>query len=209
MTSIFTRRHIIQGTGVLATAGLLGACSADSADNEKTALPDGLQERTLGDANAPIKVIEYASMTCPHCAAFHNNTYGALKEKYIDTGKVQFAFREFPLDPVALSVALVARCAPEDKFFNVVDVYFKSQSVWRNSNAYEGIVEVAKQLGFTKQSVDACLTNEEELEKINSIRTHGAEVLKVDATPTFFINGKKLAGALPLSTFEEEFKPFL
>ncbi|MEM8837962.1 MAG: DsbA family protein [Pseudomonadota bacterium] len=209
MTTLINRRTLMLTTGAIAAAGLLSACSSDTSNNE-LALPDGLQERSLGDPNAPIKMIEYASMTCPHCATFHNRTYKTLKEQYIDTGKVYFSFREFPLDQLAASVAVLARCAPEDRFFDVVDVFFRSQGTWRTNNgAYEKIVEIAKQLGFTKQSVDACLTNQDVIAGVNAIRTHGAEVLKVDATPTFFINGKKVPGAVTIAMLEEEFKPYL
>ncbi|MEM8795153.1 MAG: DsbA family protein [Pseudomonadota bacterium] len=209
MTTLINRRTLMLTTGAIAAAGLLSACSSETSNSE-LALPNGLEERSLGDPDAPIKMIEYASMTCPHCATFHNRTYKALKEQYIDTGKVYFSFREFPLDQLAATVAVLARCAPEDRFFDVVDVFFRSQGTWRTNNeTYEKIVEIAKQLGFTKQSVDACLTNQDVIAGVNAIRTHGAEVLKVDATPTFFINGKKVPGAVTIAMLEEEFKPYL
>lgn len=209
MTKFINRRTVIAGTGALATAGFLAGCSSDVSENN-LALPDGIEEKTLGDPNAPITVIEYASMTCPHCASFHNRTYPQLKEKYIDSGKVLFKFREFPLDQVGATVAVLARCAPNERFFDMIDVYFKSQGTWRTgANPLPGIVEIAKQLGFTQQSVNACLTNQDVIAGVNAVRTHGAEVLKVDATPTFFINGKRVPGAITLEQFEEEFKAYL
>lgn len=220
MTQLLNRRSILQTTGAgIALTALSGCFSGDenSASTDasgrsegKQAQPGPLKEMTLGDVNAPIKVVEYASMTCPHCASFHNLTYHALKEKYIDTGKVLFAFREFPLDQLAATVSVLARCAPEDKFFNVIDVFFKTQSKWRSSqNPLAEITEITKQLGFTQQSVEKCLQNQEVIDGINTIRKHGIEVMKVEATPSFYINGKKISGALTIDQFDKEFEGLL
>lgn len=209
MADVMNRRTVLQGSVAVAALAALGACSSEDASTDKLAQPGPLPERSIGDPNAPVTVIEYASMTCPHCASFHNRTYPALKEKYIDTGKVRFIFREFPLDPVGATVAVVARCAPEDKFFDVIDVFFKQQPAYRTAEPLPALVDIAKQVGFTKQSFDACLTNQEVIDGVNAIRTHGAETLQVDATPTFFINGKKVSGALSLEAFEQEILPLL
>lgn len=209
MAQFLNRRTVLQTTGAGIALTALSGCFSSEA-NTNLDQPGPLKEMTQGDANAPIKVIEYASMTCPHCASFHNRTYHELKEKYIDTGKVLFAFREFPLDQVAATVAVLARCAPEDKFFNVIDVFFKTQPQWRSStNPLEGILEIAKQVGFTQQSVEKCLQNQEVIDGVNTIRKHGIEVMKVEATPTFFINGKKVSGSLSIDAFDKEFESFL
>ena len=209
MAQLLNRRTVLQTTGAgVALTALSGCFSSEPSAN--LAQPGPLKEMTLGNPNAKVKVIEYASMTCPHCASFHNRTYHALKAKYIDTGKVLFAFREFPLDQVGATVAVLARCAPEDKFFDVIDVFFKTQPQWRSgSNPLAGILEIAKQVGFTQQSVEKCLQNKEVIDGVNAIRNHGGEVLKVDATPTFFINGKKVSGALSLDAFDKEFEGLL
>ena len=210
MKPVFSRRTLLQATGAGALVLGLSACSSQESTKAEHAQPGPLKEMTLGDAKAPIKVIEYASMTCPHCAAFHNNTYHALKEKYVDTGKVLFAFREFPLDPVAATVSVIARCAPDDQYFNVLDVFFKTQAQWRTGdNPLPGIVEIAKQVGFTQQSLDQCLQNQEVIDGVNAIRKHAIETMKVEATPTFFINGKKISGALSLDAMEKEFASYL
>jgi len=210
MNQLLTRRTILQATGAGAALAALGGCSSSEEASADCNQPGPLKEMTLGKPDAPIKVIEYASMTCPHCASFHNRTYHPLKEKYVDTGKVLFAFREFPLDPVALTVSVLARCAPEDKYFDVIDVFFKTQPTWRSStNPLEGITEIAKQVGFTQQSVEKCLQNQEVIDGINTIRKHAIEVMKVEATPTFFINKKKLSGALNLESFDKEFESYL
>ena len=209
MAQLLNRRTVLQTTGAgVALTALSGCFSSEPSAN--LAQPGPLKEMTLGNPNAKVKVIEYASMTCPHCASFHNRTYHALKAKYIDTGKVLFAFREFPLDQVGATVAVLARCAPEDKFFDVIDVFFKTQPQWRSgANPLAGILEIAKQVGFTQQSVEKCLQNKEVIDGVNAIRNHGGEVLKVDATPTFFINGKKVSGALSLDAFDKEFEGLL
>lgn len=218
MSMLLHRRAILQASlrvplqisGVAFAATALAGCFSNEANNADHAQPGPLKEMTLGDKNAKVKVIEYASMTCPHCASFHNNTYHAFKEKYVDTGKVLFAFREFPLEPVAATVSVLARCAPEDKYFDVIDVFFKTQPKWRTgNNPLPGIVEIAKQVGFTQQSINACLQNKEVIAGVNAIRTHGDETMKVDATPTFFINGKKISGALSLEAMEKEIEALL
>ncbi|MEO0923995.1 MAG: DsbA family protein [Pseudomonadota bacterium] len=210
MTELLSRRTLLQVTGATAALATLSACFSSESSTTDLAQPGPLKEMTLGNKDANVKVIEYASMTCPHCASFHNVTYKSFKEKYVDTGKVLFAFREFPLDQVAATVAVLARCAPEDKFFDVVDVFFKTQPRWRTgTNPLPGIIEIAKQVGFTQQSITACLQNKEVIDGINQIRTHGAEVLKVDATPTFFINSKKVSGALTLDAMDKEIEALL
>ncbi|MBA4782683.1 MAG: DsbA family protein [Rhizobiales bacterium] len=210
---LFTRRTILQTSGAataLAGLGVLGACSSESASNAAQAQPGPLKEMTLGNPEAKVKVIEYASMTCPHCAAFHAQTFHPLKEKYVDSGKILFAFREFPLDQVALTISVLARCAPEDKFFDVIDIFFKTQAQWRTSdNVLGGIFEIAKQLGFTQQSFNECLQNQPLIDGVNAIRKHGVETMKVDATPTFFINGNKVSGALSLEAFDKEIESYL
>lgn len=219
MTKLFDRRTVLQTTGAGIALGTLSGCFSGDGDNQansaggsgsKLDQPGPLEEKTIGDVNAPIKVIEYASMTCPHCASFHNLIYHPLKEKYVDTGKVLFAFREFPLDPLAVTIAVLARCAPDDKFFNVIDVFFKTQSKWRrNDNPLAAVTEITKQLGYSQQSVESCLKNQVVIDGVNAIRKHGIEVMKVDATPTFFINGKKVSGAISLEQFDAEFEKLL
>lgn len=209
MAKHLNRRTVLQTTGAGIALATLSGCFSGAPEAD-LAQPGPLKEMTLGDPNAPVKIIEYASMTCPHCASFHNRTYHALKEKYIDTGKVLFSFREFPLDQVGATVAVLARCAPDDKFFNVIDVFFKTQSQWRSGqNPLAGILEISKQVGFSQQSVEKCLQNKEIIDGVNAIRNHGDKVLKVEATPTFFINGKKVSGALSLDAFDKELEGLL
>jgi protein-disulfide isomerase len=155
-----------------------------------------LPEMSLGKADAPVTIVEYASMTCPHCAHFHDKTLPELKTKYIDAGKARLIFREFPFDPRAEAGFMLARCS-KDNYFPMVDVLFKQQESWAGAkDAREALLQISKLAGFTQESFEACLTDQKLLNEIRSVRTRGAEEFKVDSTPTFFINGKQYKGAL-------------
>ncbi len=154
-----------------------------------------LGEEALGDPNAPNTVIEYASMTCPHCQRWHTEVYPEFKKKYVDTGKVRFIFREFPLDPLATSAIMLARCAPADRYFPIVDLLFDHQSEWAFvQDPKTALLDLVKQAGFTEDSFNACLTNQTILDGVNWVKDRASEKFGVDATPTFFFNGEKQAG---------------
>jgi protein-disulfide isomerase len=177
---------------------------------EKLLQPGTLQDEVEGSADAPITVVEYASMTCPHCAHFHETTLPAITEKYIKTGKVRFIFREFPFDPRAAAAFMLARCAPGDKYFAMVDVLFKQQAAWAHvQNAREPLENIAKLAGFTQESFEACLTNPKLLDDINAVRERASADFGVNATPTFFINGKKYSGALTVEQMSAIFDALL
>jgi protein-disulfide isomerase len=165
--------------------------------------PVPLGDMTLGDPKAPVTVIEYASMTCSHCQRFHATVYRPFKEKYIDTGKVYFIFREFPLDPLALAASALARCAPKERYFPIVDLLFDTQSSWAFvDDPKTALFNVVKQAGFTQDSFNACLTDTKISNAIDQGRT-AAVNLGVEATPTFFFNGKKQAGELSLEEIDK------
>lgn len=213
-----TRRSVLAGSAAVAAAcSTLVPLTAPVLAQEGTvpledllAQSGTLTDKVLGDENAPVTVVEYASMSCPHCANFHNTTWKPFKEKYVDTGKVRFIFREFPLDTAAYAVAMVARCAPEPRFYEIIETYFAEQSDWRRSeNVYQAILTRAEAFGFTKETFDACLQNQSLVDGLNEIRTKAAEKFGVDSTPTFFINGVKESGALTLEQMEERIEPLL
>jgi protein-disulfide isomerase len=169
-----------------------------------------LGERSLGNPAAKVTVVEYASMTCSHCAAFHEETFTPFKEKYVDTGKVRFIFREFPLDALATSAFMLARCMPEDRYFAIVDILFRQQRNWAFvDDPATALFNVVKQAGFTQESFRACLTNQKILDGVNSVKDRGSNELGVASTPTFFINGKKMSGALSLEDMDKEIEPLL
>jgi protein-disulfide isomerase len=156
-----------------------------------------------------VTIIEYASMTCPHCANFHTTTYPELKKRYIDTGKVRFIFREFPLDPLAAAGFMLARCAGKDKYFPLIETLFQQQEQWVTQKPLEPLRNISRQAGFTDKSFEECLANQQLLDGIEEVRQRAAEKLGVKSTPTFFINGKVQRGALTMPELEKLIEPYL
>jgi len=215
-----TRRQF-SATAILALAGagavgaglfrFVTATRADAAEPDLAELakagPDG--DIVLGSDKAPVTIIEYASMTCPHCAHFSTTTFPELQKRYIDTGKVRFIFREFPLDALAAAGFMLARCAGKDKFMPVVETLFAKQPEWMVKQPVEPLKAIAKQFGFTEQSFDQCLANQQLLDNIQAVRDRAAEKLGVNSTPTFFVNGKKLTGDQPIDALAKVIDPYL
>ena len=211
----FTRRRLLSATATLAVAGAAGTALAPlakaNADTDPAKLakagPDG--DIVLGSDKAPVTIIEYASMTCPHCAHFSEHTFPELQKRYIDTGKVRFIFREFPLDALAAAGFMLARCAGKDKFMPVVEALFAKQRDWMVEQPIPALREIAKQFGFTQQTFDDCLANQKLLDGIQEVRDRAAEQLGVDSTPTFFVNGKRLKGDQSIEVLAKEIDPYL
>ena len=166
-----------------------------------------LPVQTVGSDDAPIKVLEYSSLRCGHCGAFHNTTYKELKEKYIDTGEVQMVFRELPLNKPALDASMILRCMPEDKYVSFMTLLFESQDSWAyDSNYLTSLRQNAKLAGMTDSDFDACLENKE-LEAALLEQAKTAEKWNIRSTPSFVVNNGQavLTGNQPLSRFEEAF----
>jgi protein-disulfide isomerase len=208
-----TRRDFVAGASafVLAGGAMLRSLTAALADptNEELLRPGPLPDLAIGKADAPVTIVEYASMTCPHCAAFHKNTYPALKERYIDTGKVRFIFREFPLDEVAVAASMLARCAGGDKAIALIDVLFNSQDTWAVRQPIPPLMQIAKQAGFTQSTFDACLKDQKLYENIVAVRERGSKEFKVESTPTLFVNGKMVRGGASIEELEKQMQPYL
>ena len=172
--------------------------NASKVDPDVAALMEAgpLEDIVMGSADAPNTIVEYASMTCPHCAHFYNDVFPQVKEKYIDTGKARFVFREFPLDGLALAASMLARCAGNDRFYPMVDGLFETQETWAvpGEDGKQKLLLIAKQAGFTEEAFDKCLADKELFEKIVEVRKKAHEEYGVDATPSFFVNGKRLTG---------------
>ncbi|MGD9843809.1 MAG: DsbA family protein [Variibacter sp.] len=172
--------------------------------------PGALPDHVEGKADAPVTIVEYASMTCSHCAAFHTGTYPAMKARYIDTGKVRYILREFPLDPLAAGAFMLARCAGDDKYYPMVDALFTKQKDWAFvQNPIPNLLKIAKTFGFTDQSFEQCLSNQKMLDGIEETRQRAAQKFGVNSTPTFFINGKVHRGTMTIEELEKEIQPFL
>lgn len=170
-------------------------------DMAKVLEPGPLPEMAIGDANAPVTIVEYMSMTCPHCATFHNETFEPIKQKYVDTGKVRFIVREFPFDPRAAAAFMLARCAPSEQYFPMISMLFKQQEQWAAAeNGREALLQMSKLAGFTQESFEACLTNQKLLDDVNAVRERGAKEFGIAATPTFLINGQRYSGGMSVDT---------
>jgi protein-disulfide isomerase len=220
---LVTRRNaIILGTGIAVLAvggatlfwngnsGGTVAALADTVPTDELMKPGPLGDEAMGSDKAPVTIVEYASMTCPHCARFATEVFPEIKQKYIDTGKVRYIFREFPLDRYAAAASMLARCADNDKFFPMIEVLFRQQSKWAVAEGVkEQLLIIAKQAGFTQSSFDACLANQKILDGIEWVRARGAEKFKVNATPTFFINGEMHRGEMTLDEIEKAIQPYL
>jgi protein-disulfide isomerase len=178
---------------------------------EELMKPSDLPDIVEGSADAKITVVEYASMTCGHCANFATKVFPAFKAKYIDTGKVRFISREFPLDNLAAAASMLTRCVAPDKSFALVELMFQTQQTWAGGqgNPVPKLFEVAKQAGFTQESFDKCLTDQKLLDQITAGRTRAGEAFKINATPTFFINGKRVSGNNQMADFDAVIEPLL
>jgi protein-disulfide isomerase len=212
---VFCRRQVLCGISTtalvvaLSAMPLAGIAAAQTVSPAELMQAGPLGDKAMGSDKAPVTIIEYASATCSHCADFAVETFPKLKQKYIDTGKVRFIFREFPFDPVAAGAFMLARCAPEDKYFPVLDLLFHTQRQWAVEKPLGPLLTVAKQAGFTEESFKACLANQKVLDGIEAVRNRAAQEFKVDSTPTFFINGAIHKGNMSLDEFDKVLAPYL
>ncbi len=215
---IITRRAFTAAlslTGLAALAGLsplrlIGDALAQAASD--VAKPVSLPDMALGADNATVTITEYASMTCPHCAAFNEQVFPKIKSTYVDTGKVRYIFREFPLDIKAAAGSMLSRCIAKGdspKYFAVTDLLFRSQNDWVVKNTTETLTRIGKQAGLSQQQVEDCLKDQALLDKIAADQKYASEVLKVDSTPTFFINGEKIKGEASFEEFQKKIDPLL
>ena len=212
-SSLKTRRAFLESAGLAAGAlALPGAALAQAVGSVSVA--DLMAEGALpdvweGSKDAPVTIIEYASMTCSHCAHFHETTYPTLKSKYIDTGKVRFTLREFPFDPVAVAGFMVARCAGE-KREAMIGLLFSQQKNWAFSDKpLQGLTALVKQTGMSQEKFDACLQDKALYANVNQVFEKASKQFRVDSTPTFFINGKKVSGALSPEEMDKQLEPLL
>jgi protein-disulfide isomerase len=213
-----SRRGLVAGLGVVTLFPSLGLAQRKAATPapdftvEELMKPGDIPDLAIGAANAKITVVEYASMTCGHCATFHKTVFPTLKTKYVDTGKVRFILREFPLDDLAAAGSMLSRCAgggDPAKSYEMTGILFERQEEWTVRNPIPKLLEIAKQAGFTQESFDKCLTDQKLLEQVTAVRERGSAKFGVSSTPSFFINGKKLAGSATLDAFDKAFEPLL
>jgi protein-disulfide isomerase len=212
-----TRRKFLAGASLLAVVVAISGfaafqpqrAAAQGVPLAELLVPPVLGEMALGKSDAPVTIVEYASMTCPHCARFHEATYPELKKRYIDTGKVRFIFREFPLDPLAAGAAMLARCAGKDKFFPLIETLFQQQRQWAVEKPIPPLMAIAKQAGFSEQSFNACLSDQKLLDNLTAERDRAAKNFGVNSTPTLFVNGKIQRGATSIEDLAKVIDPLL
>ncbi|SFK38998.1 DsbA family protein [Methylocapsa palsarum] len=197
-SAVNRRRHFLRIAGaVLALTSFAAGAAGAGAPPAELMAAEALPDIALGKPDAPVTIVEYASMTCTHCAAFHATAYPKLKSDYIDAGKVRFILREFPLDPLATAGFMLARCSGDEKRTAIVDLLFAQQKNWAfTEKPVESLAGLLKQTGMSQESFEACLKNQDLYDNINKVRDRAAEKFQVNATPTFFINGEKFSGEL-------------
>ncbi len=210
---MMTRREFAMSSTAVLVLGALGPLGgpalAQTISGLELMAKGALDDIAMGSETAPVTIIEYASMTCPHCAAFEVTVFPKLKEKYIDTGKVRFILREFPLDGLAAAAFMLARCAGPDKYYPMVETLFAQQAKWAVRNPIEPLLAIAKQAGFTQQSFEACINNKDQLNKVQQVRDRASQKFKVKATPTFFINGELHEGGMSIEDLDKAIEPYL
>jgi protein-disulfide isomerase len=188
---------------LLAAPGLVAASGGSVLAQGEFDLEAALAPRSIGDPGAELVLVEYFSLTCPHCARFHAETYPKLKAKYIDTGKVRMEFRDFPLDQWALRASALARCVPEKHYAAMIDVLMKQQAAWaRAPDPLEALLRIGQLAGLNRDAARACMTNAELLDGIIASRLEGSKKYEVESTPSFLLDGEKVR-AYTFEDFEE------
>ncbi len=210
---MITRRQTLQLLGTAAVAAYFASGLPALAQNvsvQDLSVQGPLGDVALGPEDAKVTIVEYASLTCSHCASFHKTTWPELKKRYIDTGKVRFVLREFPLDPLATAGFMLARCDGNDKYYPITDLLFEQQRNWafvdKPLDALRGLM---RQAGFSQEKFDACLKDQKLYDAVNAVKNRGMEQFNVDSTPTFFINGQRHPGSLSIDEIEKVIKPLL
>lgn len=192
-------------------AGLAQAPAQAVADPQALAPRKEGEDMVIGLANAPITIIEYASLTCPHCATFHTTSFPRLKAEYVDKGLVRFVYRDFPLDRAALWASMLARCAGPDRYFAFLDVLFRQQSTWARGSDPQAIQDNLKRIarlgGISDQGFHACLSDKAVETAVLEQSLKGEREFKVSSTPTLIINGQKHTGSVAFEDLDKILKP--
>lgn len=212
----FTRRDALVLTAAASAASLAGigpsfAANGDVHDVAKLMQPaGGIADRPIGGTDTKVTMIEYASPTCPHCAAFHVNTYPMIKEQYIDTDKISFIMRPFVRNVLDAVVFMLAETGDDEAYHNIIDTYFKTQNQWALSDKpRDALLAIALQLGFTEESFEAALTNQELFGAMETLRDQALNEFDLTGTPTFYVNGKQFSGDATFDELAKEIDPQL
>ena len=201
-----TRRTITTAIAAVALSGVSRRVAAQDVSAADLATPVPLGDVVIGAEDAPVTMIEYASMSCGHCAAFHETTFPIIRAEYIDTGKVRFIFREFPLDLPAAAASMVARCVSKgdaEKYHDAAKLLFSTQDEWVGQQSAAQLRHIAGKAGLDEAAFETCIHSQETVDALKAGLVHAADKLKVDSTPTFFINGTRVKGAYPIEEFRK------
>lgn len=205
-----SRRDLMGGLAVLALTLTPAAAQNAKVPEGELMASEALPDVPQGKADAPVTMIEYASMTCTHCAHFHETTYPTLIKNYVDTGKVRFILREFPLDPLATAGFMLARCEGPDKRNAVLDLLFDQQKNWAFvDKPLEALENVLRQTGMSKDKFESCLKDQKLYDQVNEVRDRGSQKFGVTATPTFYVNGTKVTGEVNPDTLSKILDPLV
>ena len=210
---MLSRREALGTLGsALGAAALLrsGPALAQNVSLSELAVPGPLGDVWQGPEGAKVSVIEYASLTCSHCAHFHKTTYPELKKRFIDGGQVRFTLREFPLDPLATAGFMLARADGGARYYPITDMLFETQQSWAFvPKPLDALSQMMKQAGFSQEKFEATLRDQKLYDAVNAVKNRGADTFKVDSTPTFFVNGQRIKGAASIDELEKIIKPIL
>lgn len=194
-------------------ASILGALAllfSAHAVAEPLSTEKALETRVMGNADAPVTIVEYSSLACSHCAKFHANTLPKIKKNYIDTGKVKLIYRDYPIGGTAYAAAMMARCAKPERYFQFIEVLFSNQDSWaRSKDPPKALARIGKLGGMGQADFDKCIKNEALFNGLRKVQLEATEKLDVNATPSFFVRGgtnsegEKISGAQPYEVFEK------
>jgi protein-disulfide isomerase len=212
-TALVLGAAFLAGGALPAGLGFVRPVRAQAPSEEELMLPGPLGDLPLGSAQAPCTIIEYASLTSGPCAVFATKAYPVLKERYIDTGKVRFILRAFPLDPLAEAGFMLARCADTenkgDKYHAAIKLLFQHQKDWVVRQPLEALLTISGQMGFSRESFEACLSDQQLLDGIRADHERAAAIFGVNSAPTFFINGRVYRGVILFDEFEKLIQPYV
>ncbi|NNM73008.1 DsbA family protein [Enterovirga aerilata] len=210
---MLSRREALGTLGsALGAAALLRSVPASAQDvpAAELAVPGPLGDVWQGPEDAKVTVIEYASLTCSHCAHFHKTTYPELKKRYLEGGQVRFTLREFPLDPLATAGFMLARADGSARYYPITDMLFETQQSWAfASKPLDALAQTMRQAGFSQEKFETTLRDQKLYDAVNAVRNRAADKFKVDSTPTFFVNGQRIKGAASIDELEKIIKPIL
>ena len=189
--------HTTQVLGLVLLIALIGPAVAIGDDAV-------LEERSLGAEDAPVTMIEYSSLTCPHCAEFHTATLPKIKEQYVAPGKLRLVYRDFPLDPLATAAAMLPHCLEADRYFGLLETLFRTQSTWaRSQEPAKELERLSRFAGLSPADFQACINNKELLQAIQQRAEAARREYNISSTPTFIVNGKKVVGATGFEEFQK------